>query len=63
MRPTFSATPVAPLRACYGESPLVGSVEVQVNWQLGLMIAVMRRWDKLREWIAVEREFLAWRWS
>jgi hypothetical protein len=23
--------------------------------------AVFRRWDKLREWIAAEREFLAWR--
>jgi formylglycine-generating enzyme required for sulfatase activity len=23
--------------------------------------AIFRRWDKLREWIAVEREFLAWR--
>ena len=23
--------------------------------------AIFRRWDKLREWIAAEREFLAWR--
>jgi formylglycine-generating enzyme required for sulfatase activity len=25
--------------------------------------AIFRRWDKLREWIAAEREFLAWRCS
>ena len=23
--------------------------------------AIFRRWDKLRDWIAAEREFLAWR--
>src|SRR5208337_4998371 len=23
--------------------------------------AIFRRWDKLREWIAAEREFLVWR--
>ena len=23
--------------------------------------AIFRRWDKLRDWIAAEREFLAWK--
>jgi formylglycine-generating enzyme required for sulfatase activity len=47
-----SSTPTATIEASVGETYAEVAHE-----------AIFRRWDKLREWIAAEREFLAWRTS
>jgi formylglycine-generating enzyme required for sulfatase activity len=45
-----------PNRLLVTASPGVGETYAEVAHE-----AIFRRWDKLREWIAAEREFLAWR--
>ncbi len=51
------ATPV-PDTACWGASVMTAAAETYAEVAHE---AIFRRWDKLREWIAAEREFLAWR--
>jgi formylglycine-generating enzyme required for sulfatase activity len=45
-----------PFRLLVTATPEVGETYAEVAHE-----AVFRRWDKLRNWIAAEREFLAWR--
>jgi len=45
-----------PYRLLVTATPEVGETYAEVAHE-----AVFRRWDKLRNWIAAEREFLAWR--
>jgi formylglycine-generating enzyme required for sulfatase activity len=45
-----------PNRLLVTATPLGGETYAEVAHE-----AIFRRWDKLREWIAAEREFLAWR--
>ena len=45
-----------PSRLLMTATPEVAETYAEVAHQ-----AIFRRWDKLREWIAAEREFLAWR--
>jgi hypothetical protein len=45
-----------PNRLLVTATPEVGETYAEVAHE-----AIFRRWEKLREWIAAEREFLAWR--
>ena len=45
-----------PNRLLVTATPETGETNAEVAHE-----AIFRRWDKLREWIATEREFLAWR--
>jgi hypothetical protein len=56
--PEADAMPPAPQSASTEtrSAPAAGQTYAEVAHE-----AIFRRWDKLREWIAVEREFLAWR--
>jgi hypothetical protein len=45
-----------PNRLLVTATPTAGETHAEVAHE-----AIFRRWDKLREWIAAEREFLAWR--
>jgi formylglycine-generating enzyme required for sulfatase activity/class 3 adenylate cyclase len=45
-----------PNRLLISATPETGETYAEVAHE-----AIFRRWDKLREWIAAEREFLAWR--
>jgi formylglycine-generating enzyme required for sulfatase activity len=45
-----------PYRLLVTATPEVGETYAEVAHE-----AIFRRWDKLREWIAVEREFLIWK--
>src|SRR5258706_6803783 len=45
---------------CLGRNALTDSDEVRTYAEVAHE-AIFRRWDKLRDWIAAEREFLAWR--
>jgi formylglycine-generating enzyme required for sulfatase activity len=45
-----------PNRLLVTVAPEIGETYAEVAHE-----AIFRRWDKLREWIAAEREFLAWR--
>jgi len=56
--PEAAATPPAPQSASTETRvvPTAGQTYAEVAHE-----AIFRRWDKLREWIAAEREFLVWR--
>jgi formylglycine-generating enzyme required for sulfatase activity len=56
--PEAGATPPVPQSASTETriAPAAGQTYAEVAHE-----AIFRRWDKLREWIAAEREFLAWR--
>ena len=50
--------PPVPQPAC---SEMRGTPEAGQTYAEVAHEAIFRRWDKLRDWIAAEREFLAWR--
>jgi len=54
--PEAGALPATPTSADAKPSPSAGETYAEVAHE-----AIFRRWDRLRDWIAAEREFLAWR--
>ena len=56
--PDADTTPLAPETA---KPDSVGTAASRETYAEVAHEAIFRRWDKLREWIAAEREFLAWK--
>jgi len=54
--PEADETPALPPGTAMGAMPVAGQAYAEVAHE-----AIFRCWSKLREWIAAEREFLAWR--
>ena len=50
------SSPIIPTGFSLRQHPRAGETYAEVAHE-----AIFRRWDKLRNWIAAEREFLAWR--
>ena len=51
-----ASLPIIPTACSSRQHPRAGKPYAEVAHE-----AIFRRWDKLREWIAAEREFLAWK--
>ena len=51
-----ASSPIIPTGFSSRQHPRAGETYAEVAHE-----AIFRRWDKLRDWIAAEREFLAWR--